>query len=130
MLHARYAGRPEPVAFDGFADSVWPMYCKVLKSRSDYYLSTDELLCLCKCADANVIINENRNAAYYALATHVPFPNKRIVHTSAKNARLHFERLMSASEYKMQDAAKPIHNLLDTHNEDHLIDACEYKTFF
>ena len=101
LLHVIYSGTPEPLPFDGFVDSVWPMYCKVLESQSEYYLSTDELLYLYKCADVNVIISENRNGAYYALATHVPFPNKRIVHTSVKNAELHFERLMSVSEYKM-----------------------------
>ena len=100
MLPAIYAGRPEPVPFDGFVDSVWPMYCKVLESQSEYYLSTGELLGLCKCADVSVIISENRDGAYYALATHLPFPEK-IVHTSIKNAELHFERLISASEYKM-----------------------------
>ena len=37
LLHAIYSATPEPLPFDGFADSVWPMYCKVLESQSEYY---------------------------------------------------------------------------------------------
>ena len=99
---------PRSGPFPGFFPSIFPRYVAALtdtESVTDYYLSTVELLALCKCAKQNVIIVRRLDDDLEYDRHYIADPAQPIVITSiiANNVsvvRSHFERVMSVADMR------------------------------
>ena len=97
---------PRSGPYGGFFESIFPSYVAALTDidkRTNYYLSTVELLALCKCAKQNVIIVRriNNNLEYerhYIADPEAPVVITSIIGNNVGAVRSHFERVMSVAD--------------------------------
>ena len=92
--------------FAGFLESIFSSYVSALTDTdqgTNYYLSTAELLALCKCAKQNVIIlrrlgNDLEYERHYIADPAQPVVITSIIANNVGAVRSHFERVRSVAD--------------------------------
>ena len=103
---------PRSGPFPGFFRSLFPIYVDALsdtESRTNYYLSTVELITLCRCAITNVVIVRRFSDYRLECERHsVTDPTRGVVITSIISNNVgavesHYERVMSVRDLRRQE---------------------------